>query len=137
LLAPSPKPPPHPQNSRPPARRTIATSASVSDAGAGAGGKRITQNEFTEKAWQAVVAAPEIATGYSQQIVETEHLLKALLEQPNGLARRIVSKAGSDPSRLLDKADDFIRRQPRQTGSTAQQVGRLGAFAGGRLGAWF
>jgi len=35
----------------------------------GAGGKRISQNEFTEKAWQAVVAAPDIAKQYQQQIV--------------------------------------------------------------------
>jgi ATP-dependent Clp protease ATP-binding subunit ClpA len=33
---------------------------------------------------QAIVAAPDVAKEYSQQIVETEHLLKALLEQPNG-----------------------------------------------------
>jgi hypothetical protein len=69
------------------------------------------------------VAAPEIASEYSQQIVETEHLLKALLEQPNGLARRVISKAGSDATRLLDKTDAFIRRQPRVSGDTAQQVG--------------
>jgi ATP-dependent Clp protease ATP-binding subunit ClpA len=56
------------------------------------------------------------------QIVESEHLLKALLEQPNGLARRIISKAGSDATRLLDKTDAFIRRQPRVSGDTAQQV---------------
>lgn len=86
------------------------------------GGKRITQQEFTDKAWQAIVAAPEIASEYQQQIVETEHLLKALLEQPNGLARRVISKAGSDATRLLDKTDAFIRRQPRVTGDTAQQV---------------
>ena len=35
----------------------------------GSGGKRISQNEFTEKAWQAVVAAPDIAKQYQQQIV--------------------------------------------------------------------
>ena len=86
------------------------------------GGKKITQQEFTDKAWQAIVAAPEIATEYQQQIVETEHLFKALLEQPNGLARRIISKAGSDATRLLDKTDAFIRRQPRVSGDTAQQV---------------
>jgi len=95
--------------------------AAASSAGGG-GGKRITQNEFTEKAWQAIVAAPEIATEYGQQIVETEHLFKALLEQPNGLARRIVSKAGGDPTRLLEKTDAYIRRQPRVSGDTAQQV---------------
>ena len=37
--------------------------------GGGGGGKRISQNEFTEKAWQAVVAAPDIAKQYQQQIV--------------------------------------------------------------------
>lgn len=37
------------------------------------------------------------------QLVETEHLFKALLEQPAGLARRILSKAGLNPTQLLDK----------------------------------
>jgi ATP-dependent Clp protease ATP-binding subunit ClpB len=104
---------------------TVAVRAAASDASGGAGGsggRRITQNEFTEKAWQAVVAAPEVATASSQQVVETEHLLKALLEQPNGLARRVVSKAGGDPTRLLEKTDDYIRRQPRVSGDAAQQV---------------
>jgi len=56
----------------------------------------------------------------SQQIVETEHLFKALLEQPNGLARRILAKAGSNPTDLLEKTDTFIRRQPRVTGDSQQ-----------------
>jgi hypothetical protein len=64
------------------------------------GGKRISQNDFTEKAWEAIISAPEIARNYSQQIVETEHLFKALLEQPNGLARRIMSKAGANPTQV-------------------------------------
>lgn len=125
-LPPSPSPPTiapraAPIRSRAPQRtRNVRAYAAASGNGAG---KRITQNEFTEKAWQAIVAAPEIATQSSQQIVETEHLLKALLEQPNGLARRIVAKAGGDPSRLLDKVDGNIRSQPRVSGDAAQQVG--------------
>lgn len=83
-------------------------------------GKRINQTEFTEKAWQSIVNAPEVAKSYQQQIVETEHLLKGLLEQPNGLARRIVSKAGSDPSRLLDTTESYIRQQPRVSGDSGQ-----------------
>ncbi len=71
-------------------------------------------------ATQAVVAAPDIAKDYAHQIVETEHLFKAMLEQPNGLARRIISKAGSDPTRLLDKTDEFMRKQPRVSGDAAQ-----------------
>lgn len=54
------------------------------------------------------------------QIVETEHLFKALLEQPNGLARRILSKAGSNATDMLDKTDVYIRSQPRVSGDSAQ-----------------
>lgn len=71
-------------------------------------------------ATQAVTAAPEIAKQYSQQIVETEHLLKALLEQPNGLARKIISKADGNPTALLDATEAFIRRQPRVSGDSSQ-----------------
>jgi ATP-dependent Clp protease ATP-binding subunit ClpA len=53
-----------------------------------------------EKAWEAIINAPEVARGYSQQIVETEHLFKALLEQPAGLARRVLSKAGLNPTQV-------------------------------------
>ena len=99
-------------------RRGMATRASAS------GGKRISQNEFTEKAWQSIIAAPDIAQNASQQIVDTEHLFKALLEQPNGLARRILAKAGSNPTQLLEKTDQYIRQQPRVTGDSSQ-VGLL------------
>ena len=84
------------------------------------GGKRISQNEFTEKAWQSIIAAPDIAQNASQQMVDTEHLFKALLEQPNGLARRILAKAGSNPTQLLEKTDQYIRQQPRVTGDSSQ-----------------
>ncbi len=99
---------------------TVRTFASA----AAGGGKRISQNDFTDKAWQSIVAAPEVASSYAQQIVETEHLTKALLEQPNGLARRIVAKAGGDPTRLLEITDSFIRKQPRVSGDAGQVLGR-------------
>ena len=50
--------------------------------------------------------------------------MKALLEQPNGLARRIIAKAGSNPSMLLERTEDFIRQQPKVSGSADQA--RLG-----------
>ena len=104
----------------PSSRRSLAARA---ESGAG-GGKRISQNEFTEKAWQAVVAAPDVAKAASNQIVETEHLLKALLEQPNGLARRCVAAAGGDPTLLLERVDAFIKRQPKVSGDSGQVLGR-------------
>ncbi|KAL0381029.1 UNVERIFIED_CONTAM: Chaperone protein ClpB3, chloroplastic [Sesamum angustifolium] len=82
-------------------------------------GGRITQTEFTEMAWQAIVASPEVAKENKHQIVETEHLMKALLEQKNGLARRIFSKAGVDNTRLLEATDKYIQRQPKVIGESA------------------
>jgi len=75
--------------------------------------QQITQQEFTEMAWQSIVSSPEVAKESKHQIVETEHLMKSLLEQRNGLARRIFSKAGVDNTRLLDATEKFIQRQPK------------------------
>ncbi|KAM0022543.1 putative ClpA/B family, AAA+ ATPase domain, ATPase, AAA-type, core, Clp, repeat (R) [Helianthus debilis subsp. tardiflorus] len=80
---------------------------------------RISQQEFTEMAWQAIVSSPEIAKENKHQIVETEHLMKALLEQKNGLARRIFSKAGVDNTRLLEATDKYIQRQGKVSGESA------------------
>ncbi|KAE8818518.1 chaperone protein ClpB2, chloroplastic [Hordeum vulgare] len=77
---------------------------------------RITQQEFTEMAWQSIVLAPEVAKESKHQIVETEHLMKSLLEQRNGLARRIFSKAGVDNTRLLEATEKYIQRQPKVLG---------------------
>lgn len=66
------------------------------------------------------MAAPEIAKQYSQQIVETEHLMKALLEQPNGMVRRVVTKADANPTALLDATESFISKQPRVSGDSSQ-----------------
>lgn len=74
---------------------------------------QISQQEFTDMAWQAIVSSPEVAKESKQQIVETEHLMKALLEQKNGLARRIFSKAGVDNTQLLQATERFIERQPK------------------------
>jgi ATP-dependent Clp protease ATP-binding subunit ClpB len=46
--------------------------------------------------------------------------MKALLEQPNGLARRVLAKAGANPTDLLDKTDAYIRQQPRISGDSQQ-----------------
>lgn len=64
-------------------------------------------------AWQAILSSPEVAQESRQQIVETEHLMKALLEQKNGLARRIFSKLGVEPEAILTSCDRFISRQPK------------------------
>ncbi|MBL1208537.1 ATP-dependent chaperone ClpB [Geminocystis sp. GBBB08] len=68
--------------------------------------------QFTEKAWEAIVKTPDIAKQNQHQQIESEHLLKSLLEQ-EGLAVNIFNKANVTLPRLRDKIDEFINRQAK------------------------
>ncbi|MEI6359333.1 MAG: ATP-dependent chaperone ClpB [Synechococcus sp. ELA619] len=67
---------------------------------------------FTEQAWGAIVAAQQLAQQKRQPQIETEHLFAALLNQPQGLAARVLEKAGVDRSGLAQKLEAFIAAQP-------------------------
>ena len=66
---------------------------------------------FTEKAWGAIVAAQQLAQSHRHQQLESEHLFLALLEQ-NGLAGRILEKAGVSPPELQAVVEQHLRQQP-------------------------
>jgi ATP-dependent Clp protease ATP-binding subunit ClpB len=73
-------------------------------------------NQFTEKAWEAIAHTPDIVKAAQQQQIESEHLMKALLEQ-DGLASSILTKAGVNVQKVRDRAEQFIQRQPKVSGS--------------------
>jgi len=70
-----------------------------------------TAEQFTEKAWAAVVAAQQLAQSARHQQLESEHLLLALLQQ-NGLAGRILNKAGVDTGGFETSVQAYLQRQP-------------------------
>ena len=74
-------------------------------------------NQFTEKAWEALARTPELVKAAQQQQLESEHLMKALLEQESGLASSLFNKAGVSVAKLRDRTDEFISRQPKISGS--------------------
>ncbi len=74
-------------------------------------------NQFTEKAWEALSRTPEFVKAAQQQQLESEHLMKALLEQESGLASSLFNKAGVTLAKLRDRTDEFISRQPKISGS--------------------
>ncbi len=61
-------------------------------------------DKLTIKAQEALEAAAGIASEGDAAAVEPEHLLKALLDQADGIVRPILSKIGADPA-ALDAAD--------------------------------
>ncbi|WP_017324209.1 ATP-dependent chaperone ClpB [Synechococcus sp. PCC 7336] len=75
--------------------------------------------KFTEKAWAAIVRTPDIAKAAQHQQIHSEHLFRALLEDPNGLAANIFTKAGANFDKLRDRTDAFIARQPKVTGTSS------------------
>jgi len=74
-------------------------------------------NQFTEKAWAAVVKTPEIAKQNRHQQIESEHLMVALLEQ-EGLASSIFNKSGLSVPQIRDKTAEFLARQPKLSQSS-------------------
>jgi len=65
---------------------------------------------FTEKAWAAIVASQQLAQQRRQQQMESEHLFAALLSQ-QGLASRILEKAGVDVGNLSQRVEAFVAAQ--------------------------
>ncbi len=81
-------------------------------------------NQFTEKAWEAIVRTPEIVKQVQQQQLETEHLFQALLEQ-DGLATSIFNKAGVSVQQLQERTTEFINKQAKlSTPSSSVYLGR-------------
>ncbi len=73
-------------------------------------------NRFTEKAQEAVRAAQTLAVRYSNQQIDVEHLLLALLEQQGGLVPSILSKAGVNIEPLQQSLEAEIGKFPKVSG---------------------
>ena len=73
-----------------------------------------TAEQFTEKAWGAIMSAQQLAQNRRHQQLESEHLLRALLDQES-LAGRILEKAGVSPPALQTAVDIYLSQQPSLT----------------------
>ncbi len=72
-------------------------------------------NKLTQKSQEAVHDAQRIAVRFGQTEVDGEHLLLALLRQPDGLVPRLVPDADS----LAVQVEQDLRQRPRVSGPGA------------------
>jgi len=81
-------------------------------------------NRFTEKVQEAVRGAQSRAVRLSHQQVDVEHLAASLLEQPNGLAAGILTKAGLAVEPLRARVDQELDRLPKVAiaGANPEQI---------------
>ncbi|MGI6253606.1 MAG: ATP-dependent chaperone ClpB, partial [Aminivibrio sp.] len=73
-------------------------------------------NKLTKKSQEALADAQNKTISYGHQETDGEHLLLALLEQPDGLVPRIISRMGGNPSALAAKIEDELSRRVRVSG---------------------
>ena len=75
-------------------------------------------NKFTEKAQEAVVAAPQLASEMSHAQVEPEHLLVTLSEQAGGVVPSVFRKLNIDPAQLAGAVREHLGKQPKAHGGS-------------------
>ena len=71
---------------------------------------------FTLRGQEAIQSAIELAERNQHQQVEPEHLLVALLEQPEGIVRPLLGKLGANLQVVLNDAQAAIGRLPKVQG---------------------
>ena len=74
-------------------------------------------NKFTIKSQDAVQNAQEIASSYSNQVIEPEHLLAALVQDSEGIVQPILQKLGTNVSYLKIKINEMVERLPKVQGT--------------------
>src|SRR4051795_5595133 len=73
-------------------------------------------NRMTQKSQEALHEAQTRALRFGHVEVDGEHLLLALLDQADGLARRLVSQAGADGDAVRAAVEAELGRRPRVSG---------------------
>ncbi|MGA7098633.1 MAG: ATP-dependent chaperone ClpB [Acidimicrobiia bacterium] len=75
-------------------------------------------NRLTEKSQSALTEAQSIAVRKGHQEIDVEHLLLALVTQPEGLTPRLLSQAGVDVGLLTADLESELNRRPKITGGS-------------------
>ncbi len=73
-------------------------------------------NQFTIKAQESIQQAGEITRANGNQVIETAHLLKALISQDEQVISFLAKKLSVNPKQLLAKADEEIASCPKVSG---------------------
>ena len=76
--------------------------------------------KFTERSRGFIQAAQTIATRESHQRLTPEHILKALMDDDQGLASNLITASGGKPDVVLQSVDAALAKLPKVTGDAAQ-----------------
>ncbi len=72
--------------------------------------------KFTERSRGFLSAAQTIAMRESHQRLASEHLLKALMDDDQGMAANLIRRAGGEPARVNEALELALRKVPKVSG---------------------
>jgi ATP-dependent Clp protease ATP-binding subunit ClpB len=75
--------------------------------------------KFTDRAKGFLQAAQVVALRNNHQRIQTEHLLKALLEDEQGLCAGLIKKAGGAPAQAVQAVDLALGKIPQVSGASS------------------
>ncbi|MFT6559428.1 ATP-dependent chaperone ClpB [Sneathiella sp.] len=78
--------------------------------------------KYTDRSRGFVQAAQSLALRENHQILKPEHLLKVLLDDPEGLASGLINKSGGRAKDALMSVEVLLGKIPQVTGSGAGQL---------------
>ena len=84
-------------------------------------------DRFTERAQDAIARSQEILQRYGHSQLDTEHLLLAMVEQPEGVITEILTRLDVNMETLTGRLDELLGStrsgyQPSGTGPTPTQL---------------
>ncbi len=78
--------------------------------------------KYTERARGFVQSAQALALREGHQQFGADHLLKVLLDDPEGMASGLISRAGGDPREALSLTEAALAKRPKVGGGGAGQL---------------
>ena len=83
-------------------------------------------NKFTEKAQELLMISQAVMLRYQHMQLDTDHLVLAMLEQPDGTVPKVLQEMGIDTIRLADAVKNSLERMPKvQGGGTAARQAQV------------
>lgn len=79
-------------------------------------------DKFTIKVQEALISAQSMAQSRNHQVIEPVHLLKALMEQQDGIAIPLMQKLGVNTHQFIQDLDNEFERMPQVTGAGAREA---------------
>src|SRR5579862_2956315 len=79
-------------------------------------------NKFTRKTQEAIGAAQAAGRAAGNTEIAPEHLLRALLDQPEGVVNGVLESIGVDVAAVRARVDEALARLPQVSGATVRDA---------------